>query len=168
LPCPHWFYTKRGDRKEHKPIEVLAGNLGAFTGSKQRETDLTSAKAMTALPESALQAERDAKDMQAYICVELNGLVDSQGALTGSWQLKRCRDRRHPVCEGGQKPLIVFTLNQSLFYVNWFRTTRCGKKLLAISDILLSCKEDAPILLGPRFPLVLSLMAQVHIVFLFH
>jgi hypothetical protein len=93
LPYPHWFYAKRGDRKEHKPIEVLAGPLGTFTGSKQRETDLTSAKAMTALPERALQEERDSKDMETYICVELNVLIDSQGAMTGSWQLKRCRDR---------------------------------------------------------------------------
>ncbi len=78
LPCPHWFYAKRGDRKEQKPIEVLAGPLGAFTGSKQRETCLSSANALTALPESALQAERDAKDMETYICVELNLLIDSQ------------------------------------------------------------------------------------------
>ncbi len=38
-------------------------------------------------------AKDDAKGMQTYICVELNVLIDSQGALTGSWQLKRCRDR---------------------------------------------------------------------------
>jgi hypothetical protein len=39
------------------------------------------------------KAKDDAKDMQTYICVELNVLIDSQGALTGSWLLKRCRDR---------------------------------------------------------------------------
>jgi hypothetical protein len=58
LHCPVLIGSIQREETE-KNIYLLkycmAGPLGTFIGSKQRETDLTSAKAMTALPERALR-----------------------------------------------------------------------------------------------------------------
>ncbi len=108
------------------------------------------------------------KDMQTYVYLcRIKCINWFSGSPDWFLAIKVVQGQK-TVCEGWQKPLVFSQLTKVCFYVNWFRTTKCGKKLLAIRDNLLSCEEDAPILLGPRFPLVLSLLAQVHIVFPFH